>query len=207
MHKAETERKIYLIGAGGHTRSLINILELNGFRIAGIYDDIFNNSEAINGYKLIGKLENIKIDDVLVLSTGDSIKRRRLFRQYYRQICKENIVHPSATVEQRVAIGQSNQFFAVVYINSNVVIGNNNILNTGSILEHEVLVGDHNHISVGVVVCGRVTVGNECFIGAGTVVIDKVKICDDVIIGANSVVINDINEPGTYVGNPARKIK
>jgi len=33
------------------------------------------------------------------------------------------------------------------------------------------------------------------------------SICDNVIIGAGSVVIRDIEDAGTYVGNPAKRIK
>jgi len=44
-------------------------------------------------------------------------------------------------------------------------------------------------------------------IGAGAVVTDKISICDNVIIGAGSVVIRDIEDAGTYVGNPAKRIK
>ena len=33
-----------------------------------------------------------------------------------------------------------------------------------------------------------------------------VTICDDVVIGAGSVVTKEILEPGTYAGNPARKL-
>ena len=54
---------------------------------------------------------------------------------------------------------------------------------------------------------GRVSLGDRCFVSAGAVIIDKVTICDDVIIGAGTIVIKDITEKGTYVGNPARKIK
>jgi UDP-N-acetylbacillosamine N-acetyltransferase len=42
---------------------------------------------------------------------------------------------------------------------------------------------------------------------SGSVLIDKISVCDDVIIGAGSVVIKNITESGTYVGNPARKVK
>lgn len=34
-----------------------------------------------------------------------------------------------------------------------------------------------------------------------------VSVCSDVVIGAGAVVTRDITEPGTYVGNPARKLK
>jgi len=198
---------IYLIGAGGHARSLINTLELCSFKIDGIYDDNFRSDEEVNSYALTGKVKDIMPEDTLVLAVGDSVKRSALFSKYQKQICKKNIIHPSAIIEKRAIIGRSNQILARTYINSNVTMGDNNILNTGSILEHEAIVGSHNHISVGTVICGRVKVSDRCFIGAGAVIIDKAKICDDVIIGANSVVIGDIDRPGTYAGNPARRIK
>ena len=48
--------------------------------------------------------------------------------------------------------------------------------------------------------------GNNVSIGSNATIL-PVKICDDVIIGAGSLVSKDINEPGTYVGNPAKKIR
>ena len=66
---------------------------------------------------------------------------------------------------------------------------------------------DGLYISIGASLMGRTIIGNNCFIGAGATIIDNIKITDNVIIGANSLVINDISYPGTYVGNPVRKIK
>jgi acetyltransferase-like isoleucine patch superfamily enzyme len=34
-----------------------------------------------------------------------------------------------------------------------------------------------------------------------------VSICDRAVIGAGAVVTKDINEPGFYVGNPARLLR
>lgn len=34
----------------------------------------------------------------------------------------------------------------------------------------------------------------------------KITICNFVTIGAGAVVVKDITEPGTYVGNPIKKI-
>ena len=48
-------------------------------------------------------------------------------------------------------------------------------------------------------------VGNHVSIGSNATVL-PVKICDNVVIGAGSVVTRDIEEPGIYAGNPARKL-
>lgn len=49
-------------------------------------------------------------------------------------------------------------------------------------------------------------IGNKVSVGSNATVL-PVTICDNVVIGAGSVVTRDIQEPGIYAGNPARKIR
>ena len=199
---------ISIIGAGGHTRSLINLLEQKFLKINGIYDDNFslNEKEIINGYPLLGKKSDCQLGNPIVLSIGNNVEREQEFRRLKGMVFKENLIHNTAFIENKVDMGLANQIFAHVYINSNVKIGDNNIINTGAVIEHETQIGSHNHISVHATLCGRVCIGNSCFIGAGATVIDKIKIGNGVILGANSVATKDILEQGTYIGQPARKV-
>ena len=50
-------------------------------------------------------------------------------------------------------------------------------------------------------------VGECTELGTGTQIIQGKTIGSNAIIGAGTVVVKDIQEPGTYVGSPARKIK
>ncbi len=56
------------------------------------------------------------------------------------------------------------------------------------------------------VVMGDVKIGKNTWVGAGVTVSNNVSICDDCMIGAGAVVIKDIDEPGTYVGIPAKRV-
>ena len=49
-------------------------------------------------------------------------------------------------------------------------------------------------------------IGNRVSIGSNATML-PVTVCDDVVIGAGAVVTKDISEPGTYVGNPAKRLK
>ena len=49
-------------------------------------------------------------------------------------------------------------------------------------------------------------IGNKVYIGSNATLL-PVRICDDVVIGAGAVVTKDITEPGTYIGNPAKKLE
>ena len=202
--------KIAVLGSGGHTISSINLL-LNYFdsRDIGIYDNSFveDQQEIINSIPLIGSIHDIKSSQDIFLSIGDNALRKKYFLKFKNKIIRNTIFHTDSLQEKNITYGVSNQIFAHSYINSQATIGDNNIINTGAIIEHEVVVGNHNHISIGVKICGRSTIGNMCLIGAGSVILDKLFICDNVIIGAGSVVIRDINDAGTYVGNPAKRIK
>lgn len=48
-------------------------------------------------------------------------------------------------------------------------------------------------------------VGDRVSIGSNATVL-PVTICNDVVIGAGAVVTTNITEPGTYAGNPARRM-
>lgn len=200
---------ISIIGAGGHARSLINIIDKKQFVIEGIYDDSYENRvlEFIHDVEVKGTLFEVPKKLKVIIATGDINKRSIQLDMFKNQLLDSNFFHRTSTIENNVVLGNRNHFFANTLLNSYVKIGDNNIVNSGAIIEHETVIGNDNHISVGVVLCGRVIIGSNCFVGAGSVIIDKIKICDGVTIGANSLVINDILEPGTYVGNPLRKIK
>ena len=193
-----------LIGAGGHCRSVIALLENCSMGVEGIFDDSFQTGEIILGAPVKGKIA--EANGPLILALGDNKKREKAFLSLREQIYSGNIFHTTSSREKHITVGSSNLFFAFSYLNNGVSIGDNNIINTRATLEHEVKLGSHNHVAVGAILLGRSTLGNRCFIGSGAIIKDGVSVCDDVVIGANSFVNENITLPGTYVGSPARKI-
>lgn len=92
-------------------------------------------------------------------------------------------------------------------ITTNVHIGKHVIINLNCTVGHDVVIKEYTTLSPGANISGNVTIGKRCYIGTNAVIREKITICDDVIIGAGGVVVKDITEPGTYVGNPVKKIK
>jgi len=72
---------------------------------------------------------------------------------------------------------------------------------------HNCIIGKRSFIAPGVLLGGGCTVGNYCYIWQGVITRSNISICDKVIIGAGSLVLNDITEPGTYLGSPAKYVK
>lgn len=204
------KQDIGIIGSGGHLRSSLNILKSSypgcTFKV---YDDSYAKygNEIICGAELCGMLSDIPESLDLFIASGNVKLREEYFVRYNNQIIKDNIFHKLAYAEDGIVLGAANHIFANVYINSCTVIGDDNLINSCAVIEHECVIGSHNHISVNATVCGRVIIGSRCVIGAGATVKDNIFICDDVTVGAGCVVVKNIDEPGVYVGSPARKIK
>lgn len=199
-------KKISIIGAGGHTRTLINILSAIGIHVGTIYDEnTRSDAEQILGIPVL-QLDAISKADLAIISKGNVSDKVLYTQKFLEHLMDDNIIHPKALVET-VKIGLFNQISPLVYISNTSIIGNHNIVYSGSVIEHESEIGDFNIITVNVSICGRVKIGNRCYLGAGCVILPNVSISDDVIIGAGAVVTKNILTKGTYVGTPAKNIE
>ena len=74
------QKKISIIGSGGHCSTVIGLLKSNAFCIDGIFDETYalSKSEKIMGFKLIGNLEEDLKSRLIVLAKTDILIRVRL---------------------------------------------------------------------------------------------------------------------------------
>ena len=209
-------KKILLIGGGGHCKSVIDVIELEGkFEIAGIVDREEVVGKSVVGYKVIAtdsELGRLREEFEYALVTIGQIKsanvRKRLFNKLKDLEYKMPvIVSPKAHVSKHSEIGEGSVVMHYSLVNAGAKIGANCILNTKSLIEHDVIVGNNCHISTGAVVNGACTIGNEVFIGSNSVIANNVHVADGSVLGAGSVVYRNIEKAGIYVGNPAERVR
>ena len=193
--------EIILVGAGGHARSCIDVIELSGyFKIAGLVEKDHTNSQENLGYPIIGTdddLPDLRRDYEVALVTVGQIKsaatRVRLFDMLSDLKYKlPVIVSPRSHVSRHSKIGAGTIIMHDVIVNANAEIGQNCIINNKVLIEHDAAVGDHCHIATGAIVNGEVTVGSECLIGSGVVTKQSISIDNNCVIGAGAVIKTDI---------------
>ncbi|MFC1729979.1 acetyltransferase [candidate division KSB1 bacterium] len=201
-----------IIGAGGHSRVIIDILRQNkNIEIVGIIDKAMHPGEKVDGIPIIGPFSDLdklkKEHDIkgIVIGVGDNLVRA----DYYNKLEKKdlvlvNAIHPSASIAPDVKIGRGVVVAREAVICTGAKIGNNVIINTGAIIEHEDILEDHCHIAPGVNIAGRVHIKKGTFVGIGTTIIQKVTIGHNTIVGAGSIVIEDIPDDVVAVGIPAK---
>ncbi len=207
------ERKIVLIGGGGHCKVVVSQLKKTEFAIAGIVDKYKSPGVFTEDVKVIGTDQDltslyeagIQYALITVGSIKDNSKRRQLFHMIKKIGFKiPVIVSPAAIVDKSADIGEGTVVMPGCIVNVDASIGINCIINTGAIIEHDCRIGDHCHLAPGVRVSGGVEIGEMSFIGVGSSVIQGVKIGRNVKIGAGTVVLNDVPDNLVVVGSPGK---
>lgn len=206
MKKSEEASALIIYGCGGHARSVADVALHNGIKHLIFVDKQAKKNEKLFEFDVINDFTE-QYHDRCIVAIGDNQERSKIFDQ----LIKKNI-NVISLFSHNAYLGKNAQLDAGVFvghaahIGPNVKIGAATLINTHCIVEHDCLIGKYCHISVNAVVAGKTQIGDFVMIGAGATVIDRLHICSHVTIGAGSVVVQSINEPGTYVGIPAKRI-
>lgn len=204
------EKKLILIGGGGHCKSVIEVAESAGYKILGILDRPEEVGKKVLAYEVIGIDDDIPqfIDKAEFIVTVGFIKNPSLRNKLYNKVIQAGgklatLIASTAYVSKYAKIGQGTVVMHQAFINAGAKIGENVIINTLANIEHDACIGNQCHISTGVMINGDCNVGDNCFIGSQSVLSNAVSICSDVVIGAGSFVRKGIFQAGIYSGNPA----
>lgn len=206
--KKMQNKRLFVIGAGGHGKVVISTIKALGLNINGIFDDdLSKKGKVLLGVPVLGEISAaLSEDGKFIIGIGDNQIRKNIYT-----LLKDkeliSIVHPNTYIDSSVRIGKGTVIFAGVVIQCSSIIGENVILNTSCSIDHDCEIADFCHIAPGVRLAGGVKVGEGAFIGIGSSVIPNIKIGEWCQIGAGSVVVNDIPPRVLAYGNPARIIR
>ena len=188
------KKSIILIGAGGHCRSCIDVIEQEGsFEICGVVERpgaVANRM--VSGYPIIGtddELANLRKRYSHALVSVGQIKtpniRERLFKLLLNyDFTLPVIVSPLAYVSRTATVGRGSIVMHHALVNAGAVIGANCIINSKALIEHDVVIEDNCHIATGALVNGQAIIKKGTFIGSNTVCFENAVIGPGVIIGA-----------------------
>ena len=193
-------KNIILVGAGGHAKSCIDIIEgTKKFKIKYLLEKKLGNQ--LFKYKKINYTKNnlVKINKNIkyaFISFGQ-IKKKYDRQKVYEELNKIGykfpvIISKTSLVSKTAKISYGSIIMHRSIVNAGAYIGYNNIINTGSIIEHDVSIGNHNHIAPGAIINGGVKIGNNCFIGSGSIIRQGMIIKNNSFIQAGKVVLKNL---------------
>ncbi len=196
---------MFLYGAGGHCRAIVEILQVSKVAVHAIFDDkpVSNTLEGIP--ILDTSVLAIKKNSKWVIAIGSNTIRKKIVQRLNAKYSQ--ISHKHSIVSHSSSIGAGSVVMAGVIINANSHIGEHCIINTGVIIEHDCNIRDFAHLAPRTIIAGNVEIGEGTFIGINSSVIPGVKIGKWVVAGAGSVIIEDIPDYAIVVGAPAKIIR
>lgn len=201
---------LYLYGASGHAKVILEIAQMQGFVIGGLID-VNPSIRSLMGFPVSTELpdrENDYDGNGFLISIGNNRIRKRIAEsEDFAGRYIETLAHPHSVLSPSAEIGAGTVVMAGATINAACQIGRHCILNTHASVDHDGILGDYVHVSPGASLAGNVQVGEGTHIGIGACIIEGIRIGRWCTIGAGAVVIRDVPDGATVVGNPARIVE
>lgn len=202
--------KVFIIGAGGLGREILNIYIDSGRNdeVIGFLDENSSkNGEILNDKPIydISYLNNYSSDKPKIVVAIGSTKRKRLIENLKNKGYNfDTPIHPSVIYSKWVYIGEGSILTPGVIITSQVNIGNHVILNLGSHIGHDAKIGSYSTISPGAEIMGNVCLGEDVYVGVNATILEGITVGKGAIIAAGAVVTKDVPEMTLVAGVPAQ---
>lgn len=209
-------KRLAIIGAGDLGLQLAHLASISGqYTLTGFFDDTRDAGDAVAGAVVMGGVDAIASlyaqghFDCLVVAIGYKHLRERqaIYRKFAGNIPFANLIHPSAIIDPTCTLGEGVVVYSGCILDMGARIGANALLNAGCVIGHHSEIGSGCFLSPAVSIAGFVMVEPGCVLGIGTIVIDNIRIAGGARTGAGAVVTRSIDDPGLYLGVPARFAK
>ncbi len=169
-------RRLLIVGAGGHGRSVAEAVELSGvFEIAGFADDGWPGLEQVWHYAVLGRADDLSTlrshADAAIVAIGNNSVRAELGARL--NACGfdlATVVHPAACVSSRAMVGAGVSIMAGAVVGTEARLGEGVIVNAGAVVDHHAIAEDYSHLSVGACIAGSSVLGRGAWLQAGAAI-------------------------------------
>jgi sugar O-acyltransferase (sialic acid O-acetyltransferase NeuD family) len=217
--KQSEKRKIIIIGAGGTSQEIVDIIEAINqehptWDLLGYLDDDPNKQgKEFNGVKVIGTINDFKkYNDVwLIVPLGNPksyfIRKRIVNKLSHLNPKYATLIHPSSYVSKESSVGQGTVIFPYCSISPGASIGSHVLVFPNVTIAHESKIGSYATLTAGVNISGDNIIEEGVYVGTNATIVNMVKVKKWSLIAAGSMVAQDIAEYSFVMGFPGRVIK
>jgi sugar O-acyltransferase (sialic acid O-acetyltransferase NeuD family) len=197
--EGSARRALYVIGAGGHAKVVVDVLLATGTPPLALLDENATSSTVLG----IPVLRTSILPDpeaAVIVAIGDNSARERAAARYRRFGAA---VHPSAVIGRDARVGDGSVVMAGAVVNTGTRIGDHCIVNTRAAIDHDCVLEDFASVAPGATLGGGVHLGRGSVISLGASVIHGCRVGDHAVVGAGAVVVRDVPSLVVAHGVPA----
>lgn len=195
-----TKINLLLIGAGGHARSCIDVVEQQGqYNIIGLVGTAAEVGNRCLGYPILATdnaLHSLaERCSYAFLAVGHMTSPEKRIHLHELGLSLgfifPTLISPRAYVSSHATIGAGTIVMPGAIVNAAARVGCNCIINSRALIEHDATVEDHSHISTGAIINGSARVGFGSFVGSGSIVRDGRTLGNNCVVGMGLAVRHD----------------
>ncbi|BAO43677.1 acetyltransferase [Thiolapillus brandeum] len=196
-----SESGLILLGAGGHARACIDVIEqVPGFKLGGLVGEAGEVGRKVLDYPVLATDADLPVlrqqYECALVAVGQ-IHTAKLRRQLFSRAEAAGfhlpvIISPHAWVSRHASLAEGTIVMHGAIVNAGASIGRNCIINSHALVEHDAQVADHCHISTAAVLNGGVTVEQGCFVGSGSIVREGVRLGENSLVGMGAMIRHDL---------------
>jgi sugar O-acyltransferase (sialic acid O-acetyltransferase NeuD family) len=199
---AVSERSLVIFGAGGHAKSVIDLVRSStGYEPLCVADDNPRVAEVL-GVPVVASSALAFLHEQGVrwaanavgaigrLQTRIDVGRRLEAFGFELPV----LVDKTAFVAESASLSGGAQVFARAAVCSAAEVGASAIVNTGAVVSHDCIVGAYAHLAPGALLAGAVEIGEATLVGMGATVTLGARIGARSIVGNGAAVTKDVPE-------------
>ena len=167
-------KRLLIIGAGGHGRSVAEAVLASGEHIvAGFLDDAFPELKWVWDVPVLGKVADLaqwrdEADYAFVAIGNNALRQRVVAGLRATGFLLATVLHPRAIVSPTAVIGEGSTIMAGGIIGTEARLGDGVIVNCAAVVDHHCHVGDFGHLGVNSAMAGGSVLGAAAWMQAGS---------------------------------------
>lgn len=214
-------KKIIILGGVGNGSVIANaIVDANKrgdyeWQFAGYLNDRLSKAETIEGYPILGKLEDIQKmvnEGYYFINTIFRIDGQQERVDMFESLCiPENqlatFIHPLSYIAPNVTLGLGTVIMPNVSVSSGTVFGNGCLVMVGATIGHDNNIGKYCHFAAQSCVGAYLKIADGVHIGLNATIRENLTIGKNSTLGMGSVLTKNIGENEIWVGTPAKFLR
>lgn len=181
-------KRVIVIGAGGHGRSIAEaILMLGRDKLVGFVDDRANPDARVWTFPVLGRTDSVVswvgLADAIVIAIGNNAVREALhtsLRGLHLELL--TVIHPTGFVSPTATLGNGCAVMAGAIVGTEAVLGEGVIINCGATVDHHCRVDPFGHLGVNACMAGGSILGRRAWMQAGSALGYGAQVQDDNVL-------------------------
>lgn len=199
---------VYLLGTGGFATELFDLLADSGIPVGGFIGGELQDHLRAPWIGHDEKIDTLPREATIFVAVAEPVLRQKLAERVLAKGRRlGSLIHRFAWVASSAQVEDGVVVYPNATVHARVRLERSALINTNATIGHDAIIGAFGRINPSASIGGAVKLAPGTVVGMAASIRERLSVGPGVVIGAGATVVTDLNEPGTYIGTPARLLR